>query len=694
MVRRKDKATAAPPPQLQQQTGLGSRAFALAVGLVVAAACVATIWGEPRPIGDLFAGLAVGQDVVDGKLGKTDDWAFTTEGRVCYNQNWGTHLAQYLAYRAGGDDGLLVLKAGILVATCLFLVLAARQRGVSWGLALIVAGGAIAGGRSYIDLRANLTTLMLAPLVLWLFFKTRKNVHWIWPVMLINLVWANSHGGFIFGLGMMALWVGVFCTQRTLELLIEHKWSSSALKLAAARLWPLPAALVGSVALAAFANPYGPRNLTLPLTILDPAWQKLNEWQPLIASTPFGTTWEFIVTMSILAALLLLRLTGIPGIPASAPKRPTLGSAAIGAFDVILAAVVINMTFRARRFVPLSIIVVAPMVAVQLQWLLNSLGLSRRQWAVAIPGAALLVPVLLHGYELTRFYASDNPRHRNETIFGRMHGRDYQPVKLAEFVLANNISGRVFNEWRWEGYLHWKCPQLKLFIGGRAHQVYDSQIDWLNTLVLADPQKSRANPTAILSQHEVHMAIVNAGIDRYTALIRTLVENPHGTWAYVYYDGTDILLADTTWPETRELVRRAAAGELKYPDPATAALSRAMALISPAVKCPPDMALDAFLSAVALQPSFPAYSGIRQLAGLKNDGGQWLRDYFQQEYARLEGMNIQAAGGIDLIGCQITIASVLARSFAGAGDRQQQARWQQLADRDAAEANQIVKDWP
>jgi hypothetical protein len=197
----------------------GLRIAATAVALIVAVSSVTVIWGEPRPIGDLYAGLAVGQDVFNGKLGQPDDWSFMSGGRVAINQNWGTHVLTYVAYQALGPRGVLSLKMAMICLAALFICLAARQRQVSWAVALLVAAGAIAAGRSYIDMRANLSTLVIAPLSLWLMFKSRQNVHWMWAVMLLNGIWANVHGGFIFGLGMTALWAGMLLIQRTLELL-------------------------------------------------------------------------------------------------------------------------------------------------------------------------------------------------------------------------------------------------------------------------------------------------------------------------------------------------------------------------------------------------------------------------------------------------------------------------------------------
>ncbi len=666
----------------------------LAFGLAVALIAVVTIWAEPRPIGDLFVALSVGRDVLAGKLGQVDDWAFTTVGRVCINQNWGTHLVHYLIYEGFGDTGLLVFKIGMIAASALFICLAARQRNVTWPVALLVAAGAIASGRAYIDLRANLTTLTLAPLELWLLFKTRRNVHWMWVIMVLNGIWANVHGGFIFGLGMTGLWAVVLLGQRTIQLLLTQRPVSAALKTAAVQLWPLPAAAIGSVALAAFVNPYGVTNLTFPFTILAPAWLKLNEWQPLLATTTFGSTWEFFVAFGVLGGLLLFRLAGIPGLPASYPRRPNLVEVSETIFDLGLTAVVAYMTFKARRFLPLSVIVIGPFLAIQVQWIVRLLEQGHKVLGSALlgtAGMAMAVPLLIHAHTLWMVYQPDNPLYAPQTVFERMSGINVQPVEAAEFLAANHMKGRVFNEWRWEGYLHWKCPQLKVFIGGRAHQVYDPATDELADRIRADARrfpepKYRVNPTKDLSDTDVHLAVV-PGDQSYTGLLWHLTERPGSTWVFIYYDGKDAVFADYAWPETAEWIRRAVAGELVYPNQAAAALSKAMALSAPVLKRPPAEVVQAFVDAAKVKPNVTSYNVIRQVGQMLPGQSPWQKDYFQKEYARLEGMDYQQADGVKVLLMRTQVADYLSDIYRKEGAVEEAVRWMKARDK----ANMAIK---
>jgi hypothetical protein len=681
-------------------------AFILSVVAVTVA--VVTIWAEPRPIGDLFMALASGRDVVQGKLGKPDDWAFTTQGRVSVNQDWGSHLLHYGVYQATGPEGLLMLKALMIAAAAVFLCMATRQRGVSWAVAWTVAAGAIAAGRTYIDLRANLTTLMLVPLALWLLWKTRRNPHWMWAVMLLDAVWANMHGGFIFGLGMTALWAGAWMVQGTVERAQERGSLGDGLKAAAAQLWPVEVGALGSVALATFANPYGPRNLTFPFTVLGLAWQR--EWQPLLAKTDFGSTWELFMAVGLLIGLLLLRTIGIPGVRASHPSKPRLDQLGMTLFDVALTGVVLYMAFRARRFVPLAVIVMAPLLAVQIQWLVHVLGTVHRALSdalLAAMAAALTVPLLMHAHALWLLYSPHNPRYVQETVFDRMHGVATQPVAAAQFLAANHIGGRVFNDWRWEGYLHWKCPQLELFVGGRSHQVYNRSIALLAGRILADPRVYPVDPTRDLANQRVHLVVVPMD-EEHAGLMWHLTERPQAAWGFIYFDGNVMVLADATWPETGDLLRRAAAGQLVYPDRATALLSRALALTAPDLKRTPAEALQAFLAAARARPTEMAYNAIRQLSRATPDPAAWQKSYFQKEFGRLERMDVHGPDGMRTLALRGQVAEYLesvyaasrtAAARAGQSDAvarssAEELRWSKAQEKTRAALQRLEAEWP
>jgi len=625
----------------------------LVICLVSTAVLTAVVWAVPRPIGDLYVALAAGRDIIStGRVAGPDTWAFTTNGHVWINQNWLTGVVYYLVHTACGETGLLLLKAAILVAIVFFIAMAARQRGVDWPLAILVGGGALLACRSYIDLRPNLSSLMFAPLALWLLYRSGRHRRGIWIVAAVTgLLWANFHGGFIFGLGMMGLWAAC-----RILVAINQDGPAEALR----RHWQSLAAVASAIVLAGVASPFGLTNLSHPLLVTNSKfWRYVPEWRPIFSQRPAPalTTWEFFIVLGVLmlSAVLWLGRSGKRKSEAQATGRG-LGEFA---FDAILGAVVILMAFRSRRFIPLANIILAPTLAVLLHGVLRP---RRHIVPSAVAAALILLPGLYYGARLSRHYRSDNPVYAPETFLQRMIVRSFKFAPDAvKFINANHISGRVFNEWRWEGFLRWHCPQLSLFVGGRAQQVYDQQI-----VQLGEQIYTTKNPAVILRKEGVHLVVVPIG-HLANGMLNILTYSRGAHWTYIYCDGVAVVLADTRYPETRKLIDSAVAGRLKYPSAGIAALSRAMCLTSRAAGKDVNAAAEAVKKANELQPTYVGYTSMGYLAFKRGYDKRKLIDYLEAQRLSLAQMKPDRPGYLRVLRSRSAAGRVLAALYRAVG---------------------------
>ncbi len=724
--------------------------FASAAWIVL----VATVWAEPRPLGDYFIALAAGRDMIKSSfacLTQPDTWSFTTNGRIWLNQNWGTHLLYYFAYAMGGEFGSLALKALMLAATAMFIVMVCRQRGIDWPLAILTGGGAVAAGRSFIDLRPGLMTFMITPLMLWLLYRSRRKAHRVWAAFMVAAIWANVHGGFVFGLGVMVLWT--LCWLVTVSL-------ANGLKTVLRHYWPTLAATVAAVVASGTLTPFGIANLTHPLVVgQSPEWRTIAEWRPIYEGSWFGTTWEFYMVMVLLVVLpvlcslvfltgrsnealrlrieqlgllifstclciiffvlaldwqvrsgaiydslrqdrqIVLVVTGIVGLVGTLVVtvifmgrakgkhrviRPEAEDLATLIFEVCLAPIVITMAVTARRFIPLAIIVLAPMVALQAQWLLRTSG---KTWPVIPVAVALLVPALLPWQEFYKYYHPNNPMLPPHSIFQRMMAYGSYPCRAAEFLNANSLSGNVFNEWKWEGYLHWRCPQLKLFVGGRAQQVYS-----LETYQLRGGILTGADSAAELDKLGVHLVVVPDSF-RYRPMIRGLVYGLHSRWAYVYYDGFTAVLADGDWGETKALIESVAWEKLNYPDPAIAAMSRARCLSSKVVGADEERVVMELMRANALKPMPKAYSVLKMMAQRGQVSSKVLIPYLNKQSLGLDKMPVKRAAGFDILACRLAVAETLSSLYVRVGDRRKAAAWAAIVARIGRQMATVEANW-
>ena len=351
--------------------------LSLIVCAVVALALIVMVWSVVRRTGDLYVGYAGGRGFVDGKIGfgQKDDWCFNTTNEVWFNQNWGTHVVYYCTWIWGGQMGYLTLKMALLLLAATGIVLGARERGARWPVGILVAGSILISGHAYIDLRPNLTTLAFAPVLVWLLYRTRRKPHRIWWAVAFMTLWANMHGGFILGLVMMGLWAMCNGTEEIVRQTLDLRGSGKApvtgalvwrgAKAALRRQWPLLAGVLAAMVLSAVTSPLGFANLTHPLWVVfggteSQEWRQVQEWEPVLTrkNILYGTTKEFFIILGIGAALLMARLMMPPAKQArrgNRPARPLVGPIV---FDVILAFMVLRMGFMARRFVPLSTIIV------------------------------------------------------------------------------------------------------------------------------------------------------------------------------------------------------------------------------------------------------------------------------------------------------------------------------------------------
>jgi len=113
-----------------------------------------------------------------------------------------------LAYGAAGSSGLLALKWTLSGAALVVLFRATRRAGVRVPLAavLLLIGG-VGVYPLLIAIRSQLFSVLCFSIQLALMLEGARGRPrlWLWLTPLFA-VWANAHGGWIVGLGVLALW--------------------------------------------------------------------------------------------------------------------------------------------------------------------------------------------------------------------------------------------------------------------------------------------------------------------------------------------------------------------------------------------------------------------------------------------------------------------------------------------------------
>jgi hypothetical protein len=176
--------------------------------LLLAAVTMVSMHADP----DLWGHVRFGLDILSmGHVADgPDPYSFTQDRPFIYHE-WlgGTIMA--LAYRVGGAPGLAVLKA-LLVLSLIYVVwFTLRRKQLAWRWAGV--GIAVVGALPVLlRLRPQLWTLLGVLAVCRILTSESRRSRWLLP--LVFALWANLHGGWIVGGGLVVVWTAVAFIQR------------------------------------------------------------------------------------------------------------------------------------------------------------------------------------------------------------------------------------------------------------------------------------------------------------------------------------------------------------------------------------------------------------------------------------------------------------------------------------------------
>jgi len=166
---------------------------------------------------DFWWHLEIGRQLLEtGSLPTTDAFSFTRAGEPWVNQAWGMQLLLYLVYQAAGASGILALHGLIVSAGYGVLgVTLARIHGWlgAWAGVLMAFGmGIIHHGVRPQSISFLFFGLLCSAIERHRYGNARA-LRWL---PLLFLLWGNLHGGFVFGLGALGLYVlaGLFSMLR------------------------------------------------------------------------------------------------------------------------------------------------------------------------------------------------------------------------------------------------------------------------------------------------------------------------------------------------------------------------------------------------------------------------------------------------------------------------------------------------
>jgi hypothetical protein len=399
---------------------------------------------------DLWGYLAFGRLFWEGgRFPYQDIYAYTPTLNPWVYHEWLTGVLFYPIYQTLGGAGLQIIKYALAMSTLIFIFLTARLRGADsvsavlclWGTMLFLELG-------YSPVRAQVFTYFFFALSLYVLESARLSGSYgrLLILVIIQVPWANLHGGFLAGLGLIGLYALGEAIQRRLS-------------------WPL--FLAGFLGLlATLINPYGLvywRYIFHAVTMPRP---EIGEWVSLIRAYNLGLPlvgWIYFVTLAIFALLigiwarwreltpwLVLGVTLYLGLKHQ--RHQVFFFLAVGAYlPLPVSAYLAEVSTRPR----------IQSAYWRLGWAAPCLvALSLSGWLIY--GVVSRTPLSL---SLPQLPDADNAQ------------AIHYPVEAARYIQTHDLKGRLLTEFAWGEYLLWTLhPACRVALDGRFETVYPEDV--------------------------------------------------------------------------------------------------------------------------------------------------------------------------------------------------------------------------
>ncbi|EKE02821.1 MAG: hypothetical protein ACD_20C00328G0014 [uncultured bacterium] len=403
----------------------------------------------PVPDFDLWARLAVGSLFFQtGGVLPHDIFAYSITKPTWVDHEWGTGVLFYSLTRCFGDLGIFVLK-GILIFAIFILiykVIRLNQDKFNNAFYFLLIGFTLYPSIAS-TVRSQIFTFFFFALWIYLLERVRRGENrllWILPITMI--IWANMHGGFLAGLGLLFIYaVGELLNRKN------------------------PLKYFGILALSSMAtliNPYGIKywHYILEATTLNRIG--FIEWQPISLTGPFHNILGMQIHV-LSGFFIFILLTVIVAFIAFIKRYNT------DWVKILLALITLYMALKHQRHVVFFVLAMSGLMyshfAYMFNWLVEQIKDRLGDKSLIIPSFSFKIGVLaLIIYLSSLIYPIPTKFIVSPAVY---------PVGSLEFIKQNNLSGNLAITYNWGSYALWKLyPQCRVLIDGRYEEVYPNDM--------------------------------------------------------------------------------------------------------------------------------------------------------------------------------------------------------------------------
>jgi len=408
--------------------------------------------------GDLGRHLTLGNYILDStRVPVLDMLSFTRAGNPRPPYEWLAQVVLALSNRLVGLAGVVLITAFTIACSYLIVFLDAVDRTHSPVLSLLMGSWAAVASSLHWLTRPHVFTFLF--LSLWIAglerLRSGKKIQlWVFPTLM--LLWANTHGGFVFGfLAWAAYMVG---------------WLIARLRHSSGAGNSRHLLMVGATS--AVASVITPDSWHSWQAVLEnrSAYVLSRTAETMPPSISLPATWPFVGLLAVCLVGLLLNL-----------RR----TAAAHAFLLVGFAI---LALAAARNIPLFAIAAAPIAASWIAAAASSRpgwkGFEAAMWKMdrdlmgtVWPAVTVTAAIIVFAAQSLR---SGNSMYSfRSTVF---------PVEAASWEEAHPLTGPMFNDLNWGGYLMYRLwPQQRVFIDSQSDFYGEDFIRSYEATILAAP---------------------------------------------------------------------------------------------------------------------------------------------------------------------------------------------------------------
>jgi hypothetical protein len=443
---------------------------------------------------DLWWHIRIGQDILATRHWPTvDPYSFTVAGNPWIAYEWLGDVLIGAVEKAGGLLGLEILLFAVATTVMLALYAYTTLRSGNSKAGFLTSGVLCTLAFASFNLRPQMlgySFLVLTLIALERFRQGKQRAIWFLPA--VFLLWINTHGSWVIGLGVMFVFL--------VSGLFEFHWGSIE-----AQCWTRSQRMkLETVFLLSLAvipiTPYGTRLAAYPFTVASTLPLNVGnilEWQ----SMPFNIAGGKFFLAIVLGFFLAQMIT---------PFTLRLSEVVLLFGGIVMAC--LHMRFL-LLFVPFSAPVLAVMVA---RWLPP----YERKKDHFVLNAILMAAVV---FGIARYFPS-------EASLKQTASQSF-PVRAVEYLRQHPVQGPMFNTYGYGGYLVGMLPEQKVFIDGRGDLYEDAGIfgEYLEVSDL------KVGAFEVLRAHGIQSCL----LDRKDPLATALGVMPD--WEQRYSDGVSVL---------------------------------------------------------------------------------------------------------------------------------------------------------